>query len=333
MLRMIQCGVGSFGRSWADVVARSRVAELAAVVDPAAEARARVAEALGVATYPDLDTALAEVACDAVLVTTPPATHHAVATQALQAGKPVLLEKPLAATMDEARDLVQTAEATERVLMVSQNYRFRPHARAAQAVVQSGALGELTHIKVRFARETRTLFGAGNFRYTMRYPLVLDMSIHHFDLLRCLTGQNVVQVYAREWPVPDSPYLYPPTVATVMTLEQGATIMYEGDWASHGAETSWNAAWEVVGAAGRLLWNPGDMSREEVWTHRWGEPLQPVPLPALDLTERDATLAAFAHAVQTGEPPETRAADNIHSLAMVFGCIESIESGETVRLG
>ncbi|MCW5849013.1 MAG: Gfo/Idh/MocA family oxidoreductase [Anaerolineae bacterium] len=333
MLRIVQCGVGSFGRSWADVVKRSRVAELVAVVDPAAEARARVGEVLGVTTYPDLDTALAEVACDAVLVTTPPATHHAVATRGLRAGKPVLLEKPLAATMDEARDLVQTAEATGLVLMVSQNYRFRPPARAAQAVVQSGALGKLTHVKVRFARETRTLFGAGNFRYSMRYPLVLDMSIHHFDLLRCLTGQNVVQVYAREWPVPDSPYVYPPTVAALMTLDGGGTVVYEGNWASHGTETSWNAAWEVVGAAGRLLWNPGDMHSEEVWTQRWGEALQPVALPGLDLTERDATLAAFARAVETGQPPETRAADNIHSLAIVFACIESIERGETVRLG
>ena len=333
MLRVVQCGVGSFGRSWADVVARSRVADLAAVVDPAAEARGRVGEALGVATYADLDTALAEVACDAVLVTTPPATHHAVATQALRAGKPVLLEKPLAATMAEAADLIQTAETVGLVLMVSQNYRFRPHARAVQSVIQSGALGELTHIKVRFARETRTLFGAGNFRYTMRYPLILDMSIHHFDLLRCLTGHNVVQVYAREWPVPDSPYVYPPTVAALMTLEDGATVVYEGDWASHGAETSWNGAWEIVGSAGRLLWNPGDMHSEEVWTQRWGEALQPVALPALELTERDATLAAFAHAIETGEPPETRAADNIHSLATVFGCIESIERGEAVRLG
>ena len=333
MLRIVQCGVGSFGRSWADVVARSRVAELAAVVDPATEARARVGEALGVATYADLDTALAEAACDAVLVTTPPATHHAVATQALRAGKPVLLEKPLAATMAEARDLVGAAEAAGLVLMVSQNYRFRPHARAAQAVVQSGALGELTYVKVHFARETRTLFGAGNFRYSMRYPLVLDMAIHHFDLLRCLTGQNAVQVYAREWPVPDSPYVYPPTVAAVMALAGGATVVYEGDWAGHGAETSWNAAWEVVGSAGRLLWNPGDTPGETVWTQRWGEALQPVPLPDLALTERDATLAAFAHAVATGEPPETRAADNIHSLAMVFGCIESIERGAAVRLG
>ncbi len=332
MLKVVQCGVGSFGRSWADVVARSRVAELAAVVDPAPEARARVGAALGVAIYADLDTALAEVACDAVLVTTPPATHHAVSTQALRAGKPVLVEKPLAATMDEAADLVQTAEALGRVLMVSQNYRFRPHARAAQAVVQSGALGELTHVKVRFARETRTLFGAGNFRYSMRYPLVLDMSIHHFDLLRCLTGQNAVQVCACEWPVADSPYVYPPTVAAVMTLDRGATVVYEGDWASHGAETSWNAAWEIVGAAGRLLWNPGDMHTEEVWVQRWGEALQPVALPLLDLTERDATLAAFAQAVASGEAPETSAADNIHSLAIVFGCIASIERGEAVRL-
>lgn len=332
MLRVVQCGLGSFGRSWADVVRRSQVAELVGVVDPMPEARARAAETLGVASYATLEEALAQAHPAAVLVATPPATHHAVATQAMRAGRHVILEKPLAATMDEARDLIQTAQTTGRILMVSQNYRYRPHARAAQAVVQLGMLGALTHVKITFKRDSRTLWSSDNFRYAMRYPLVLDMSIHHFDLLRCLTGQNVTQIYACEWPAPDSPYQHPPTVVAVMTLTGGATVVYEGNWASHGSQTSWNGAWEVVGELGRMLWNPGDMHSEEVWYQAWGQPLQHVALPNLELTERDATLGALARAVTTGEAPETSAADNIHSLGIVFGCIESIEQGKVIQL-
>jgi predicted dehydrogenase len=126
--------------------------ELAAVVDP--EARSYVETTPG---YRVLEEALARVDCDAVLVASPPGTHHVVAKAALQAGKHVLCEKPLATTLQDAFDLVETADTAERILMVSQNYRYNAPFRAVQRLVMEGELGELASIRISCRRDTRTL--------------------------------------------------------------------------------------------------------------------------------------------------------------------------------
>jgi predicted dehydrogenase len=299
------------------------------VVDPDAEAR-RSADA--VPGYGILEEALASVECDAVLVASPPHTHHAVAKAALEAGKHVLCEKPLATSLEDAFDLVEAADRVQRVLMVSQNYRYNAPFRAVQRLVMEGELGELASIRINCLRDTRTLFSPEDFRYAMRHPYVLDMSIHHFDLIRAATGRDVRSVYARSWRVPDSPFVNDPAVAALIDLEDGVPVVYEGDWATHEPETSWNGDWEIVGKAGRLLWSgsTGDRGTGEVVVQRWGAEPRPVEQPHLEFVEREATLQALREAIESGEPPETAAADNVKSLAAMLGCVRSIESGEPV---
>jgi predicted dehydrogenase len=305
------------------------------VVDPSPYARAWAVDTLGLddaAVFTGLGQALAAADADAVLAITPPVTHHAVATAALRVGKHVLLEKPLATTIEEARDLILTAGEANRILMVSQNYRYRPGSIAAREAVAEGLLGDLAAVRVRCLRDTRTAWPADNFRYEMRHPFVLDMSIHHADLLRAITGQEVVAIYAQGWRVPDSPYQHDPAVAATMTLSGGATVVYEGDWATRAPETSWNGEWELIGEHGRLTWTgpANDVMSSTLVLHRSGEDPRALPLPELAVSDRAASLALFAEAVRTGQEPETSARDNIRSLGIVLGCVASIESGAVV---
>jgi predicted dehydrogenase len=301
--------------------------ELAAVVDP--EARRYVETTPG---YRVLEEALARVDCDAVLVASPPGTHHVVAKAALQAGKHVLCEKPLATTLQDAFDLVETADTAERILMVSQNYRYNAPFRAVQRLVMEGELGELASIRISCRRDTRTLFAPDDFRYSMRHPYVLDMSIHHFDLIRAATGRDVRGVYARSWRVPDSEFVHDPAVAALLDLEGGVPVLYEGDWATFGPETSWNGEWEILGEAGRIIWSGSEEDRGtgEVVLERWGEEARLIEQRDLEYVEREATLQALRAAIEGGETPETVAADNVRSLAAMLGCVRSIESGEPV---
>jgi predicted dehydrogenase len=318
-----------WGQSWAGLVAEAPGVELAAVVDPDPDAR-QVAE--GTPGYEVLDEALASVECDAVLVASPPRTHHAVAKTALEAGKHVLCEKPLATRIEDAFDLVEVAEQAQRILMVSQNYRYNAPFRAAQRIVMEGVLGELASIRISCRRDLRTLFPPDDFRYAMRHPYALDMSIHHFDLIRAATGRDVRCVYARSWRVPDSPFVHDPAVAALIDLEGGVPVVYEGDWATREPETSWNGDWQIVGEAGRLLWsgNEEDRGTGEVVLERWGEEPHVMEQPDLEFVEREATLQALREAVESGKPPETAAADNVRSLAVMLCCVRSIESGEPV---
>ena len=101
-MRVIQVGLGGFGQSWAKIAQAATGVEFVAAVDASPAARAWAIDTLGLAeatVFADLEGALAKTTADAVLVITPPDTHHAVATAALRAGKHVLLEKPLATTL------------------------------------------------------------------------------------------------------------------------------------------------------------------------------------------------------------------------------------------
>src|SRR5215207_3286995 len=142
-----------WGRSWAEVVREAPGVELVAVADPDPEARRQLAD--GTPGYEALEAALAGVECEAVLVLTPPAPHHAVAKLALAAGKHVLVEKPLATGLEDGFDLIRAAERAGRVLMVSQNYRYNRPFRAVQRLVTEGTLGELASIKICCRRATR----------------------------------------------------------------------------------------------------------------------------------------------------------------------------------
>ena len=259
--------------------------ELAAVVDPDPEARHYVETAPG---YGVLEEALESVECDAVLVASPPGTHHVVAKAALEAGKHILCEKPLATTLQDGFDLVEAADRAERILMVSQNYRYNAPFRAVQRVVTEGGLGELASIRISCRRDTRAQFAPDDFRYSMRHPYVLDMSIHHFDLIRAATGRDVRGVYARSWRVPDSPFVHDPAVATLLDLEGGVPVVYEGDWATFGPETSWNGEWEIVGEAERLLWSGSEEDRGigEVVLERWGKEPRLIEQRDLEFVER-----------------------------------------------
>jgi predicted dehydrogenase len=270
---------------------------------------------------------MARVACDAVLVASPP--HHAAARAALGAGLHVLCEKPLATTLEDALDLVRVSEETGRVLMVSQNYRFNAPFRALQGAM--GEIGDLVCVKLECRRDIRDLFPPDYFRYAMRHPYLLDMSVHHFDLLRAATGGDILRVHARARRVPDSPFAHHPAVTALLDLEGDVPVLYDGDRATHGPETSWNGEWEAVGERGRPLWQggPDDRGEGEVVLERWGQMPKP---PALEATERTATLLALRTSIETGAAPGTAAADNAKSLAVTLGCVRSVETGEAVDL-
>lgn len=335
---VVQVGLGGFGRSWAELAHNTPGITMVAAVDPFPAAREWAARQLDaqLPLFESLGEALRAVECDAVLVITPPSTHHAIVSEALKAGKHVLVEKPLAMTLPEADDLIALADRVGKLLMVSQNYRFRAPLRAVQEFIASGQLGEIVAVNAVFRRHTQTLFGEGNFRYQMEHPLVLDMSIHHFDILRAITGKNVVSVDARSWRAPGTWYLYDPAATALMELDGAVPFTYQGDWAPRSSEpdTSWNADWAIRGERGTLVWI-GTIDNAFAGTVRFepneGSPIEVSP-PYLDAIDRDGSLRAFWAAVVTGTEPETVARDNVNSLAIVLATIASIERRAPVTI-
>ena len=144
MYRIIQVGVGGYGRSWLATVTACDRAEYAALVDINAEHLVAAREETGVKKsicFSRVDDALAVVEADALLCIVPPAHHEAVIKAGLDAGLHVLSEKPIAHTIDSAHRILQAAQNTEAVFMISQKARFHPWVRGFREIVNGGQLG------------------------------------------------------------------------------------------------------------------------------------------------------------------------------------------------
>jgi predicted dehydrogenase len=334
-LSVVQVGLGLWGRSWAELVARARGFRLAGVVDAGAEARAWAA-GLGVPVFRGLEQALASVRPELVLLVSPPATHRPLAEEALAAGSHVVIEKPLAPSLADAQAIAAAARAHGRVAMVSQNYRFRKQSRALEGLVRGGALGRLLGIRSDCRRDLRAAWiSPRDWRGRMPHPYLLDMAVHHVDLIRAITGQEIVEADARSWPAPDGPFRHDPTVEAILTLVEGIPVAYHGTWAEPlGRETSWNGDWEIVGTCGRATWTGGvrDALRGTVAVERYGESSQRAATPALPALDRLGVLHEARRAIRAGEEPECSAADNLRTLAAVFAIARSTEERRPVRV-
>lgn len=333
---IVQVGVGLWGRSWAELVARARGFRLAAVVDADREARRWASETLAAPTFTRLEHALDAVPAEAVLLVSPPATHRPLAEAAFAAGRHVITEKPLALSMDDAAAIVTAARTHGRVAMVGQNYRFRRQSRALQRLVAEGALGDVQAIGIEFRRDLRNRWiSPRDWRGRMAHPLLLDMAIHHVDLVRSITGREIAEVDARGWPVGDSPFRHDPSTAALMTLTDGTPVSYYGTWAEAlGRETSWNGDWELVGSKARATWTGAvnDALRGTVALEPFGSARRRVRPSSLAALDRLGVLHEARRAIRDGDEPECSAADNLQTLAAVLALARSTEERGAVRV-
>ncbi|TIV19249.1 MAG: gfo/Idh/MocA family oxidoreductase, partial [Mesorhizobium sp.] len=127
--------------------------------------------------------------------------------------------------------------------------------------------------------------------------------------------------------------------SAVFDLGGGKVFTYAGSWCADGFRTSWEGSWRVVAERGSLLWDGHDgLKAEVVASGRDGiiDKTHSIEVPALDPADRVGghlgIIQDFMRAIETGTEPETRGADNIKSLAMVFGAIESAETGRRVAI-
>lgn len=334
-LRVVHVGVGLWGRSWAELVAGAPGYDLVGIADAGAPARVWAEQELGVPAFRDLGRALRVAEADVVVLASPPSTHRSLAELSLEEGCHVVIEKPVALTIEDAAAIAGTAGRCGRHAMVAQNYRFRRQPRALRDLVRDRALGSLLGIRISCRRDLRDAWiSRRDWRGRMPHPYLLDMAIHHVDLLRMITGAEVAEVDARSWGAPDGPFEHDPTVAALLTLDDGTPVSYEGTWAETLSQTSWNGDWELIGARGRATWSGGvdDALRGTVRFGRHREAARRERLPALRAVDRLGVLAELRRALAAGEESETSVGDNLRSLAAVLALARSTEQRRPVEV-
>jgi predicted dehydrogenase len=338
-LRAALVGCGAMSRAWLQAAARIpdlRIVGLADLDAGRAEGRAAEFSLDDLVIAGDVHALVSRSHPDILFDVVVPSARHEVVSTGLAAGCHVLSEKPMAETLANARDLVARAKAAGRIHAVVQNRRYVPGVRRIARALRSGAIGEITSIHADFFLAPHF----GGFREEMDHVLLLDMAIHGFDAMRCMTGLTASGVYCREWNPPNSWYRQGSSAAAIFELGNGAVFAYRGSWSAAGLGTSWECAWRFVGAKGSLTWDGADQIRIEVLGpgERNGllDPtaqVEPPPLAPEDRIEgHSGVLSDFVSAVRSGSEPETVGRDNIRSLAMVFGAIESANTGQRVDI-
>jgi predicted dehydrogenase len=338
MLRIIQVGMGGWGQNWSQVVfPQVPEVELVACVDANPGALDVAGEAIGIPSerrFTSLQTALEAVECDAVLVTASLAAHIPLAQEALGAGKHVLLEKPFAATHAEAAPIVALAENHGLVLMISQNYRYFPAARTAAALVQSGELGAVGAISIDFRRFTDREPDHPHHRF--HHPMLVDMAVHHFDLMRFILQQEARTIVCHAWNPPWSKFNDPASAAATITFDGSTIVSYRGSWVSRGPQTHWAGEWRIECARGEIWWTARgdnqDPSVDQVRLRLIGKRSRRVQLIDLPRTDRAGTLTAFAEAIRTGALPETTGRDNLNTIALMNAAVSSALSGSLISI-
>jgi predicted dehydrogenase len=334
-LRVLQIGMGPHGRGWAkQVIPQIKAVDLVGYVDTdpySLDALREVANVPAEKCFESMKEAIAATQPQAALITTALPSHVAVARAALDAGLHVLVEKPFAPTLESAQQLVDMAADRRLVLMVSQNYRFFPAPRAIAALVRQAKLGPLHEVSIDFRR-----YSPGQGRHGIEeQPLLVDMSIHHFDLLRLILNRQPERIYCEAWNPEWATFGGPSVAVASIAFEGGVVVSYRGSWVTAGPVTPWAGEWRMEFQHGEVFWTSREddgVLRDRVVARSRDGKTRALTLPEVRWTGPSGTLTEFANAIDSGREPETSGRENLGTIALVEAAVESATRRELVTI-
>lgn len=345
-------GLGWPGQRHLEAYQTNPSVEIIAVADANPVLRATVQEQFRVSRgFDDLASLLALDDLDAVSVCTPNFLHEPMTRQALSAGKHVLCEKPLAATLEQGERLAVATRESDRVCMIGFGRRFREDSRAVKALIDAGDLGEIYHARTGWLRRrwnpsvrswflSKELSGGG--------PLI-DLGVHMLDLSLWLMGNpkavavsGAVSHHFGARLGHGTPVDVEDMADAYVRLENGATVMLETSWYSFSG-TGDQVFCQLFGTSGGVRIDSemgGAPPVVEVFVDHGDVPL--VASPILVAPPRgsnptqvsfDREIDEFIAAIQEGRKPTATVEQALEILRILDAIYRSAKEGREVRLG
>lgn len=331
-VRLASVGLGRWARVLARGAQRGDVIELASCFSRSEDKRRAFAEEYGIprtaATYEEL---LADPDIEGVIITTPNDTHREVIQQALEAGKGVYTDKPIANTMEDAVAIAESVSVTGGVFAVGHSARRLSGHREMQRWLREGSIGDVSLVEANFSNERGLELTPDNWRwYKSKSPggPLIQLGVHHADNVQALLGP-VKSVSSRHKRLYTNAEI-PDATITILEFEAGMLGYLGCGWASPGVYTM-----NVLGTKANLFydldfkhWDESHMADKystlRSQAHGQSE-RQQVELPPTDMFREQ--LDEFALAIRGEAKVEVGADEAVRNLAVVYAALASEERG------
>jgi predicted dehydrogenase len=292
------------GSNHARVLSEMAGVDLVGVVDPDRKQREHVARTLGCAEFSDLD-ALMRSGVDAVTIAAPTHLHHDLALQCIAQGIHVMVEKPIAPTVEEGRAIVAAARRAGVTLMVGHVERFNPAVESIKRAIKDQDILSIAITRV------------GPFPPRMsNVGVVIDLAVHDIDLIRWFTDSEIVEIQ-------------PQLSSAVAEREDIALLQFR---TASGVLAHINTNWltpfkaRTIHVATRDKYLIGDLLTLQVTECFGFQPDGSYSMRHLSVGYAEplrAELLAFVNAIRSGRPPAVTGEEGVASLEVAIRCLDA----------
>ncbi|MCE5217562.1 Gfo/Idh/MocA family oxidoreductase [bacterium] len=323
-------GLGMMGERHARIWSELPQTKLVAVYDLVPERSREVAARLGAEAAESLEAVLARPDVQIVSVCTDDQSHVEPCVKAAQAGKHVLVEKPLATSIEDCDKILGAFGESGTKLMVGHVVRFDPRYATAKQAIADGEVGDIIQA---FGRRNNIV--ASGRRIAPRTSVAYFLGVHDIDILRWFVGSEIVRVYAESCSKVLADVGSEDTIFTVMKFANDAVGCLETCWVvPEGVANTLDARMEVVGTAGRVAVRVGDESCDISSQQRTRRP--DIAYGMLMLDQQYGALRTqlehFADCVINDKEPLVSCEDARAAVAVAAAIHRSLDTGAPVTL-
>jgi UDP-N-acetyl-2-amino-2-deoxyglucuronate dehydrogenase len=333
-LRIAIVGAGAIAQRNATEAAQSGAATVAGVFDINTKVAREMARKLGTAVFSSYEEVIASKAVDAVLMSTPHHVHRAMTVDAAAAGKHVLIEKPLATTLEDAEAMIAACRKAGVGLTVNYSFRYLPLIKKARQLVEEGALGEITGVQLishQFKDRGYWMGARSNSPDDWRASRekcgggFLIMTVcHNIDWLYYITGLKATRVYS-EWGTLASPGDVEDIISVSSKWGDKAICSISASSIMRGADSGEERIW---GTNGTMLLGREELSfysTRPIDGKRPGQMHKYAKFPTVSWTGE--WIRDFVSAIREGREPAVGAREGWENLAFILTAYRSMEVG------
>ena len=302
-MKALLVGLGIWGTLWYERLTEHKDVRLTGAVDADKQ---KWKDDTGVRFFDDAEKAMDILKPDFILNATPPVAHKKINDLAFDRNIPVLSEKPIAEEHEDVLHIVNRAADGQR-LMIAENYRYVPQIRKIKNCLEDSKAGVIKEVNILF-QQTHHI---DNYHMTMKHPMLMDVGIHHLDMLRYFTGSDAKTVNA-QFRIPAGSWYNGYSNAELRILMQnGVNATYSGSLDADVIDSSWYGTWTFICENDTLRFEPEDGNVN---------------------TGLDAVLDSFLDYLHNGTMPETHISDNYKTYQIAHAAICSFSTGKDITI-